>query len=641
VWKDAFRHTCGSCFFRIMNKILVFFSLAWIACNAPGAPVITQQPNPTNSSVSLGAALTNRVFASSTNLPVSYQWRHDGIDVPDAVSNVLIMTNIVATQEGSYTVWVSDATGGVESRPWSVLVDTTFTKINGLEILKVGGVGVVWSDYDNDGFPDVFVGATTNNPTQNSPNLLYRNQQNGTFKQVPASALPADIGVISAGFVDYDNDGYLDLYGSKLGPDLLYHNNGDGTFSRTTNVVTSDTASGVGSAWGDFNNDGFVDLFVANEGSSNALFENDGHGGFRRVTNAIWNLNVASQAAAWADYDNDGLLDLFVANYQNNKNLLYHNEGRGQFTRITTGVIPNEVGRFGACAWGDYDNDGYFDLLAGSYGPGNNVLYHNNRDGTFTKVLNDIVATDPIHCDSAVWGDYDNDGYLDLLVSGEVAPHQHAFLYHNNGDGTFAKVTTGSPVNDVGEGRVCAFVDYDRDGFLDIWVAHTFGYMNSLYRNNANSNGWLRVKCEGRVSNRGGLGAKLRVKSTIQGKSFWQLRQITATETEASFGLGDATNIDILRIEWPSGIVQQFTNVTPKQFMTVREPSRLAAQPALQQGSVNLTLSGAKGQIYAIERSTNLTVWEEWKRITNSAARELINEPATSPDFFYRALEQP
>ena len=122
--------------------------------------------------------------------------------------------------------------------------------------------------------------------------------------------------------------------------------------------------------------------------------------------------------------------------------------------------------------------------------------------------------------------------------------------------------------------------------------------MNTLYRNNGNSDGWLRVKCEGRVSNRAGLGAKLRVKSTIQGKSFWQLRQITANETQASFGLGDATNIDIVRIEWPSGIVQQFTNVTPKQFMTVREPSRLAAQPLLQQGLVNLTLSGAKGQIY-------------------------------------------
>ena len=198
-----------------------------------------------------GGGTSNRVFASSTNPPVAYQWRHDGIDVPDAVSNVLILTNIIAAQAGSYTVWVSDAAGGVESKPWGVLVDPSFTKINGLEVLKVGGVGVVWGDYDNDGFPDVFVGATTNNPSQNSPNLLYRNQQDGTFKQVPASALPADIGVISAGFVDYDNDGYLDLYGSKLGPDLLYRNNGDGIFSRTTNLVTSDTASGVGSAWGD------------------------------------------------------------------------------------------------------------------------------------------------------------------------------------------------------------------------------------------------------------------------------------------------------------------------------------------------------------------------------------------------------
>jgi hypothetical protein len=304
-------------------------------------------------------------------------------------------------------------------------------------------------------------------------------------------------------------------------------------------------------------------------------------------------------------------------------------------------VVANEVGRFGACAWGDYDNDGYFDLIVGSYGPNNNVLYHNNRDGTFSKVINDIVATDPIHCDSTVWGDYDNDGYLDLLVSGEVSPYQHAFLYHNNGDGSFAKVTTGSPVNDVGEGRACAFVDYDRDGFLDIWVARSFGYLNGLYRNTGNTNGWLDVKCQGRLSNRAAIGAKLRLKATIRGKSFWQLRQITATETTGHFGVGDATSIDILRIEWPSGMVQQFTNVAPRQFITIREPSKLSATPGVQDGLVTLTLSGAKGQIYAIERSTDVVTWEDWKRVTNSAARQIISDTAGAPALFYRAVEQP
>src|SRR5262249_36495092 len=200
--------------------------------------------------------------------------------------------------------------------------EEAFTKVQGLTILQVSGVGTVWGDFDKDGYPDLFIGATTNNPNQNSPNQLYHNERDGTFTVVPPNAFPPAIAVMSAGFVDIDNDGWLDLYGSKIGPDILNRNNGDGTFSKTKNPITSDTSAGVGSAWGDFNNDGYVDLFVANEGSSNALFQNNGPDGFVRVTNAVLNLNVASQAAAWADYDNDGLIDLFVANYQNNKNLL-------------------------------------------------------------------------------------------------------------------------------------------------------------------------------------------------------------------------------------------------------------------------------------------------------------------------------
>src|SRR5947209_1677828 len=364
-----------------MKKSLILILAVVAASNGLALPIITQQPSPVTNSVSLGAALINKVMATSTNPPLSYQWRLNGVDIPGARSNVLIMTNVGSAQAGRYTAVASDSSGQVESQVWGVQVDATFTKITSGGILEVSGVGAAWGDFDNDGFPDLFIGTTTNNPPQNSPNRLYHNQQDGTFKEVPAIAFPADIGAISAGFVDFDNDGLLDLFGSKIGPDLLYRNNGDGSFSRTTNIVTTDNAAGVGSAWGDFDNDGFVDLFVANEGANNALFQNDGRGGFRRVTNAIWNLNVASQAAAWADYDNDGWLDLFVANYQNNKNLLYHNEGNGQFTRITAGPIANEVGRFGACAWGDYDNDGYFDLLVGSYGPGNNVLYHNKGDG--------------------------------------------------------------------------------------------------------------------------------------------------------------------------------------------------------------------------------------------------------------------
>ncbi len=247
-----------------------------------------------------------------------------------------------------------------------------------------------------------------------------------------------------------------------------------------------------------------------------------------------------------------------------------------------------------------------------------------------------------MHCSSVAWGDYDNDGWLDLLVSGEVEPFRHAFLYHNNGDGSFSKVTTGAVVTDVGEGRTCAFVDYDRDGFLDIWVARTFGYVNGFYRNNGNSNGWIDVKCEGRVSNRAGIGAKIRVRAIIGGKDFWQLRQITALENIAHFGLGDASKVTAVRVEWPSGIVEELTDVVPKQLLRMREPSRLGIVEQAD-GSVSLALTGAAGTAYGLEVSTNLIDWRPRATVTNSSRTQVIDwkMAVSSGPIFYRATEQP
>lgn len=622
-----------------MKKYLLVIGGFAVAYGPIAAPVFTVQPIPATNSVSLGASLTNRVSATSTNPPVTYQWRFNGVDIVGATNATLRLTNIQSTSAGVYTALAADAGGVTESRGWTVKVDATFSVILGLPIVKMSGVGGGWGDYDNDGYADLFIGTTTNNPTGNSPNKMFHNERDGTFRLLSAAEFPAAIGVMSVGFVDYDNDGWMDVYGSKIGGDVLNRNNGDGTFSKTTNSITSDIGSGLASAWGDFDNDGFVDVFVANEATPNALFRNDGRGGFVKMTNAMFNLTVYSQGASWADYDNDGLLDLFVGNYMNNKNWLYHNEGKGQFTKITTGPIVNAVGRFGLGAWADYDNDGYFDLLLGSEP---NQMFHNNRDGTFTRVLNTVVATDVMHASGLTWGDYDNDGYIDILASSAGAPYDHTFLYRNNGDGTFAKVTTGSVVTDKGEGRTCEFVDYDRDGFLDIWVEQTFGTVNRFYRNNGNSNGWIEVKCEGRVSNRAGIGAKVRVTATIHGAEFRMLRQITATENVAHFGLGDATNITNIRVEWPSGIVQEFSDLPPKQFLTIREPSKLSVstQPS---GEVVMKLRGAKNCVYGITRSSDLLNWSAWLTVTNKSAEDVVDlgPPRDQGMFVYRAIEQP
>ena len=447
-------------------------------------------------------------------------------------------------------------------------VAPTFTKITNSPILAVSGFGTAWADYDRDGFPDLFIGTTVGNPTGNSPNQLYRNRGDGTFELVPSNAFPDGISVLSAAWADYDNDGWLDLLGAKIGNDLLYHNQGDGTFSRVVNAVSTDGGVGFGAVWGDFNNDGLVDLFVAHEiNAPNALYQNTGNGSFIAITNPLLNLSVFSQAAAWGDYDNDGRIDLVVANYRLNKNLLYHNEGNGLFTSITNSPVVSQAGESESCAWGDYDNDGYLDLFVGTLRTFNNTLYHNNRDGTFSTVADSIVSTDPTHGFSAAWGDYDNDGHLDLLVNSSTVS-----LYRNNGHGVFIAVTNGGLAKDVGAGRSCAWIDYNRDGFLDAWLARTAGDPNALFKNDHNSNGWLVVQCEGRLSNRAAIGAKVRLQATIDGETFWQLRQIGGYELNAHFGLGNATNAMRVRIEWPSGIVQELRDVPAKQWLTVVEP---------------------------------------------------------------------
>ncbi|HEY0551337.1 MAG TPA: FG-GAP-like repeat-containing protein, partial [Verrucomicrobiae bacterium] len=381
-----------------------------------GTPSITQQPSPATNSASLGVSLTNRVSASSPLGAVTYQWRLDGIDLSGATNSTLSLTNIRAAQAGRYTAVATDAQGSMESAGWGVHVDAAFERIMSGPMLNVSGVGAAWADYDRDGFPDLYVGTTVGNPTAFGANVLYRNQGNGTFAAVNASVLPAGGGAIAAAWADYDNDGWLDLFGAKLSNDLLYRNNGDGTFTAPTNPLTTSGGSTVGCAWADYDNDGFVDIILINEGSANALFHNDGAGSFTKVTNTILTNSPFSQAAEWGDYDNDGRSDLFIANYQNNRSFLYHNEGGGNFTRITNGTLVTDAGKFSGAAWGDYDNDGFLDLFVRTYGP-NNALYHNNRDGTFTKVTASVITTDASHSYAAVWGDYDNDGWLDLFVS--------------------------------------------------------------------------------------------------------------------------------------------------------------------------------------------------------------------------------
>jgi hypothetical protein len=377
---------------------------------------------------------------------------------------------------------------------------------------------------------------------------------------------------------DYDNDGFLDLFVGvgNGGNDWLYHNNGLGGFTKiTTGAIVNSGGFANNCGWADYDNDGFIDLFVANSDQNDFLYHNNGNGTFTRImTNAIALKTGNSQGGSWADYDLDGWPDLFVSRV-NEPNLLYHNEGRSIFTSETNGIIVHDVSLGQGTSWGDYDNDGYLDLFVANPNA-RNFLYHNNGDGTFNKITSGAIVTDIGTGGGCGWADYDNDGYLDLVVAIRAGAN---FLYHNNGDGTFARVTVGVVATDVANAIACAWADYDNDGFPDLFVTEVNSFNNRLFRNNGNGNSWLTLKLEGRLSNRTAIGAKVRVKTTIRGRELWQLREIsgggglgTENDLRAGFGLGDATNVDLVRIEWPSGIVQEFHDVTSRQFITVIEP---------------------------------------------------------------------
>jgi hypothetical protein len=535
----------------------------------------------------------------------------------------------------------------------------TFTKITtGSIVTDTGGfTRCVWGDFHNSGFLDLFV------CNYNGTNVFYQNNGDGTFAKItsgdPVQDFDFHTGTAGA---DFDNDGHLDLLvaagiGAPIARALkLYQNNGDGSFGRSSGgVVTNQLGFFDAVTWADYDNDGFVDFFATdngpnNVGNTNLLFHNNGDGTFTKITSgAVVSLVSVGTCALWADYDNDGFDDLLVINLvNNNRNVLYHNNRDGTFKRITTNVIATDFWSTGAqCgAWGDYDNDGLLDLYVTdnfTSGGQKNRLYHNNGNGAFTNVVSPPSPSGSF-LNGVAWGDYDNDGYLDLFMAS--SPGNDA-LYHNNGDGTFTQILTGNPVSDSG-GFSCAWVDYDNDGFLDLFVTREAPTSNLLYHNDGNTNAWLEVKLVGTVSNRSAIGAKVRVHATIGGKTFWQMREINtgggwnSTPLVAHFGLGDATNVDDLRIEWPSGLVQDFLNVAAKQILTYTEPPRLLATTT--GGVPQFSLKGGRGFQYEIDSSTDLSTWSSNSIVTitnlNGIAQIVDTNPPASDQRFYRAVSQ-
>jgi len=286
---------------------------------------------------------------------------------------------------------------------------------------------------------------------------------------------------------DYDNDGHPDLFiaNDDNTNNFLYHNNGDGTFTRVDalsgNPIVTDGGHSWSGSWGDYDNDGWVDLYVANYGHANFLYHNEGNGTFSRVTTGeIVNDDGYSSCGTWGDYDNDGDLDMFVANANGENNALYKNNGNGSFSKVISGFLVIEGGNSVAASWADYDNDGDLDLFVANREGENNFLYTNNGNGTFAKKFKGSIVTDGGDSRTCSWGDYDRDGHQDLFVGNQESQN---FLYRNNGDGTFSRMTGGIPMTEMHDSRGSAWGDINNDGFLDIVVTNQGAY-SYVYLNN-------------------------------------------------------------------------------------------------------------------------------------------------------------
>jgi len=594
---------------------------------------------------SIGATRTFSVTVSNTSGPVTYQWRHADTALSNATNAILTLTNLQLADAGLYTVTATDARGSTDGAPSALDVDPTWTKITSDPLVADSGDHAVgsWADLNGDGYLDLLLVRAG----EAEPNALYRNNGDGSFTRIMMPSLQSVLAVNRFYcWGDYDNDGDVDLFvpeGMNLPlRNLLYQNNGDETFNPVTeSPVVMEGGLCNGAAWGDFNRDGWLDLCLANgsasgEGSPapqrNSLYRNQGDGTLAPASDdragPIRNDWGYFALPMWVDVNNDGWQDLFIVSTEGTDNPLYLNQQGNGFSKVTDDPLTKEIDiRWGDAAWADFDNDGDLDVFLttarGSTGitaPGPVALFRNDGHGHVTKLTAaeiGPIADERVDTYVCCWGDYDNDGWLDLYFSNTSNPNVGADrtdrLYRNQANGTFSRVTRGSPVNELGAAFGGWLVDVNHDGFLDLVAlkpSDPDGARVRYYQNNKNANGWLSVRCRGTASPRLATGTKVRVKANIGGKAVWQLRVIdpggfaNAQNFIAHFGLGDATTADIVRIEWTSGTVQELKNVSLNQHLTVSEPTKLSmSQPGVVQ------VQCWEGMAYQVEGSGDLRNW--------------------------------
>ncbi len=496
------------------------------------------------------------------------------------------------------------------------------------------GPGVAFIDYDNDGWPDIFIVNGMDWPghaSKHSTPKLYHNNHDGTFSDVTHKA-GLDIEMFGMGVAvgDYDNDGYDDLFVTALGQNHLFHNNGNGTFTDVTKKagLWGPNEFSTSAAWVDYDRDGRLDLVVANyvqwslegdlyctldgksksyctpesyKGASVRLWHNRGDGTFEDVTKkaGVWEPTSKTLGIAILDYDNDGWPDLLFSN-DTQPNKLYRNNGNGTFTEkaVVAGIAFSEdgVARAGmGVDAADYDRSGMASILITNFSNQMLSLYHNEGKGLFvdeaprSEVGRNSLLTLGFGC---FFFDYDLDGWPDILIANghidgdiqRVQPNvKYAMpphIFRNLGKGNFQEVTKslGAGFATPRVGRGAAYADINNDGRLDLLLS-TNGGPAYLFENDfagvaGTSNKSVRIKLVGTKSNRDGIGTV--VKLTAGGEVQTEMLRsgssyLSASELVLTFGLAMHDRADTIEICWPSGQVEKLTNVAAGQMITVTE----------------------------------------------------------------------